>query len=70
MRHIYPKHTTLRRPLTTLLDFFSIDFSGPFNAIIGGFKYLLVFNEHFTGWCIAKAKKNAKASTFIDFIQN
>lgn len=62
--------TSLKTPLTTIFNVFSIDFAGPLPLSRSGNKYLLVCSEHLTGWPIVISTVNATASVVIDFVRD
>lgn len=64
-----PKYkTSLRTPISSLFDVFSIDFAGPLPTTEKGNCYVLIAVEHLTGWHIARPTKDATADSVIDFV--
>ena len=65
-----PKYkTTLRHPISSLFDVFSIDFAGPFPATSSGNRFVLVAVEHLTGWPIAIATANSTGQVVLGFVK-
>ena len=65
-----PKYkTTLRLPISSLFDTFSIDFAGPFPATSSGNRFVLVAVEHLTGWPIAMATSDSTAQVVLKFVK-
>ena len=65
-----PKYkTTLRFPMTSLFDTYSVDFAGPLPRTPTGEKYILVAVEHLTGWPIARATATSTAEEVLKFVK-
>ena len=64
----YP--ASLKLPLTTLFDVFSIDFAGPYPTTSSGHRYILVAVEHLTGWPIAMTYPNCTSAVVLAFLKN
>lgn len=68
MAKLPPYHTALTRPITSLFEVYSIDFSGKLPRTARGFQYLLICVEHLTGWPIVIPTMTATAEVVKDFI--
>ena len=68
-RPIPKNRTTLRLPISSLFDTFSIDFAGPFSVTSSGNRFVLVAVEHLTGWPIAIATADSTARAVLDFVK-
>ena len=65
-----PKYkNTLRLPISSLFDVFSIDFAGPFPATSSGNRFVRVAVEHLTGWPIAIATADITAQVVLKFVK-
>ena len=65
-----PKYkTTLRFPMTSLFDTYSIDFARPLPRTPSGKRYILIAVKHLTGWPIAKATVTSTAEEVLKFVK-
>lgn len=60
--------TSLKTPLTTFFNVFSIDFAGPLPLFRAGNKYTLVCVEHLTALPIVVSTSNSTAGVVINFV--